>query len=199
MGRMDVTALSGRKRRVFRRAEEKLRIVKLTLEPGARHPSPTTTGALERIRVVYRIEEEVRGKPAEERRGIRQARAAPLLEELRVWMEKTLRSLSPKSETADAIRYALSRWRALTRYLDDGCIEIDNSAAERALSAVALDRKNYLFCGSDGGGAAAVYTLLGTARLNGVDPERSLREVLSLIADYSVSRIDQLLPWNLSV
>jgi transposase len=166
----------------------------------AAHPSPTTTGALERIRALYRIEQEVRGKPPDERRAIRQARAAPLLAELHAWMEKTLRSLSPKSETAEAIRYALSRWRALTRYVDDGCIEIDNSAAERALRAVALGRKNYLFCGSDGGGesAAAIYTLLGTARLNGVDPERWLREVLTRVADHSLGRIDELLPWTMA-
>jgi transposase len=167
----------------------------------AAHPSPTTTGALDRIGALYGIEAEVRGKPPDERRAIRQARAAPLLAELRTWMEKTLRSLSQKSESAEAIRYALSRWRALTRYLDDGHIEIDNSAAERALRAVALGRKNYLFCGSDGGGesAAAVYTLLGTARLNGVDPEHWLREVLSRIADHPLSRIEELLPWNMAV
>ena len=164
------------------------------------HPSPSTTGALQRIGALYGIEEEVRGKPSDERRAIRQARAAPLLTELRAWMEKTLRSLSPKSETAEAIRYALSRWRALTRYVDDGHIEIDNSAAERALRAVALGRKNYLFCGSDGGGesAAAIYTLLGTARLNNLDPERWLREVLSRIADHPLARIEDLLPWNMA-
>jgi len=166
----------------------------------AAHPSPTTTGALDRIGALYGIEQEVRGKPPDERRVIRQARAAPLLAELRAWMEKTLRSLSPKSETAEAIRYALSRWRALTRYVDDGRMEIDNSAAERALRAVALGRKNYLFCGSDSGGesAAAIYTLLGTARLNGVDPERWLREVLGRIADHPLSRIEELLPWNMA-
>jgi len=115
-------------------------------------------------------------------------------------MEKMLRLLSPKSETAEAIRYALSRWRALTRYVDDGRIEIDNSAAERALRAVALGRKNYLFCGSDGGGenAAAIYSLLGTAKLNGVDPELWLREVLNRIAEHPLSRIDDLLPWNMA-
>jgi hypothetical protein len=161
-----------------------------------RRPPP----ALWNVSALYRIEQEVRGKPPDERRAIRQARAAPLLAELHAWMEKTLRSLSPKSETAEAIRYALSRWRALTRYVDDGCIEIDNSAAERALRAVALGRKNYLFCGSDGGGesAAAIYTLLGTARLNGVDPERWLREVLTRVADHSLGRIDELLPWTMA-
>jgi hypothetical protein len=115
-------------------------------------------------------------------------------------MEKTLRLLSPKSETAEAIRYALSRWRALTRFVDDGRIEIDNSAAERALRPVALGRKNYLFCGSDGGGesAAAIYTLLGTAKLNGVEPERWLREALARIADHPLSRVEELLPWNMA-
>ena len=97
---------------------------------------------------------------------------------------------------AKAIRYSLKRWDALTLVLRDGRACIDNSAAERALRAVALGRKNYLFCGSDGGGesAAAIYTLLGTARLNGVDPERWLREVLSRIADHPLSHIEELLP-----
>jgi transposase len=102
------------------------------------HASPTTTEALARIGALYGIEDEIRGKPADLRLNIRQARARPLLDDLRKWMEKSLRSLSRKSETAGAIRYALSRWRALTRYTDDGWLEIDNSAAERALRAVAM-------------------------------------------------------------
>jgi transposase len=164
------------------------------------HASPTTTEALARIGALYAIEEEIRGKPADHRLSVRQARARPLLEELRSWMEKTLRSLSAKSETAGAIRYALSRWRALTRFIEDGMLEIDNSAAERALRAVALGRKNFLFAGSDCGGerAAAMYTLLGTAKLNGLDPELYLRIVLAQVADHPISQISELLPWNLA-
>jgi transposase len=162
--------------------------------------SPTTTEALARIGALYAIEEEIRGKPADLRLSIRQSRARPLLDELRTWMEKGLTRLSSKSETAGAIRYALSRWRALTRYTEDGLLEIDNSAAERALRAVALGRKNFLFAGSNCGGerAAAMYSLIGSAKLNGLDPELYLRTVLTRIADHPIGKIHDLLPWNLA-
>jgi transposase len=156
--------------------------------------------AIARIGLLYDIEREIRGKPTVLRCEIRQKRARPLMDELHRWFNKSLAGLSRKSDTATAIRYALSRWRALTRYLDDGSIEIDNSAAERALRTVALGRKNYLFAGSDTGGerAAAIYTLLGTAKLNGLDPELYLRHVLERIADHPINRIDDLLSWNVA-
>jgi hypothetical protein len=110
------------------------------------HASPATTEAIERIAALYAIEAEIRGSTPEARRSARQARAKPLLDSMRTWMEDTLAKLSRKSDTAAAIRYVTSRWQALTRYVDDGHLEIDNNAAERALRVVALGRKNYLFC-----------------------------------------------------
>lgn len=169
-------------------------------EIHAIHASPTTTEALAKIAALYATEEDIRGKPAELRREVRQSRAKPLIDELHKWMEKAARQLSPKSETAAAIRYSLSRWRALTRYLDDGQLEIDNNSAERALRVVALGRKNYLFAGCDTGGerAAAIYSLVGSAKLNGIDPEHYLRTVLARIPEHPISRIADLLPWNLA-
>jgi hypothetical protein len=165
----------------------------------AAHASPVTTEALERIGSLYGIESEIRGRPPEERQRERQTRSRPLLTSLKDWFKESLTKLSQKSETAVAIRYALGRWPALLRYCDDGSLEIDNNSAERALRAVALGRKNYLFAGSDAGGerAAVIYSLLGSAKLNGVDPETYLTAVLRRIADHPINRISELLPWNL--
>ena len=164
-----------------------------------RAPGTVAEQALQRIAALYKIEADIRGRPPEERQEQRQARAGPLLKELHAWLSAMLGRVSAKSELAAAIGYSLTRWQALTRYLKDGRIEIDNNAAERALRGVSLGRKNYLFMGSDAGGerAAAIYSLVETAKLNGLDPQGYLHEVLGRIADHPINRIDELLPWNI--
>ncbi len=126
--------------------------------------SATTTEALDRIGALYRIEDTIRGKPPDERRRVRQNEARPRLDALKGWIEATLSRLSAKTEVAKAMRYALGRWTALSRYVDDGTLEIDNNAAERSIRGIALGRKNWLFAGSDAGGerAAAFYSLIET-------------------------------------
>jgi transposase len=160
--------------------------------------SPIAGEALSRIAELYGIEREIRGQPPEARQAARATRSAPLAKALHVWLRTTHVTLSVKSPLAGAIQYTLARWTALTRYLDDGRIEIDNNAAERAIRALVLGRRNYLFAGSDAGGetAARLYSLIGTCRLNNIDPHVYLRHVLERIAQHPINRIDELLPWQ---
>jgi hypothetical protein len=143
------------------------------------------------------IEAQVNGRSALRRRRMRQTRSLPVLTELKSWLSETLAQVSAKSPMALAIGYSLSHWTALTNYARDGRIDAHNNAAERALRGVAIGRKNYLHVGSDAGGhtAAVMYMLLGTAKLNGINPQRYLRHVLERIGEHPSNRIDELLPW----
>lgn len=156
--------------------------------------------ALQRMGEIFKVEAQIRGKPPDERARVRQLQTRPVLDELKVWLDGALAQISAKSPMALAIGYALSNWSALVRFVDDGRVEAHNNAAERALRGVAIGRKNYLHLGSDVGGqsAAVIYTLIGTARLNGINPQLYLRYVLERIADHPINRIDELLPWTVA-
>lgn len=154
--------------------------------------------AIRRIAELYAIEKQARGKTPDERLRIRQTDAKSVFDELEVWLAAQLPKISGKSELAKAIRYAITRLKRLRPYLDYGFLEIDNNCAERAMNAIAIGRKNYMFVGSEGGGksAAVAYTLIETAKLNGVDPQAWLTDVLGRIANHKNNRIDELLPWK---
>lgn len=160
--------------------------------------SPTAKQALDRIAAIYAVEARAAFAPAAERVDLRRE-TAPLLGAFFGWAEATTAKLSAKSNLAEAVRYAINRREALSRFITDGRLEVDNNIAENAMRCVALGRKNYLFAGSDTGGdrAAAMYTIVQTAKLNGVNPEAYLRDTLAKIAEgHPINRIDELMPWH---
>lgn len=165
-------------------------------------PAPIASEALTRIAELYRIEGDIRGRSAEERRRVRQERSRPLVEALEPWLRSKLQLISQKTKLAEAIRYALSRWQGLCLFLDDGRVEIDNNVVERAIRPLALTRKNALFAGSDGGAEhwAVIASLIETCKLTGVEPYQYLADVITRIVDgHPQSRLDQLLPWAYQV
>jgi transposase len=166
--------------------------------PGREQRAPLAVAAVRRIDAIFAIEREINGLPAEQRLAVRATRLAPLVAELESWMRGERARLSRHADVAKAMDYMLKRWAAFTRFLGDGRICLTNNAAERALRGIAIGRKNWLFAGSDRGGerAAAMYTLIATAKLNNVDPQAWLADVLRRIADHPARRLDELLPWN---
>jgi transposase len=160
--------------------------------------SPLALEAVRRIDALFEIERGINGKSAEERRAVRQELAAPLVADLEAWMREERPKLPRGSDLAKAMNYMLKRWPAFTRFLDDGRVCMSNNAAERGLRGIALGRKSWLFAGSDRGGqrTAAMYSLIVTAKMNDIDPQAWLADVLARIAGHPANRLDELLPWN---
>ena len=167
-------------------------------ELAAAGPAPIASEALTRIAGLYAVEKEIRGRGSDERHAVRQEKSRPILDELEPWLRAKLDLISQKTKLAEAIRYALSRWEGLTRFAGDGRIEIDSNVVERAIRPIALNRKNALFAGSDGGGEhwAIVASLIETCKLAGIDPQTYLADVIARIVNgHPNSQIDDLLPW----
>ncbi|MBO6836680.1 MAG: IS66 family transposase, partial [Alphaproteobacteria bacterium] len=161
--------------------------------------SPIAGEALRRIAELYALERGLRGQTPEARRKVREDRARPLVDTLKRWLEDQLLRVPPRGGVAEAIRYALARWQALTLFLEDGRVELDNNPVERAIRPVALGRKNHLFAGSNGGAArwATIVSLIETAKLNNVEPYSYLKDVLERMSEgHPMSHIDELMPWN---
>ena len=160
--------------------------------------APIAIEAVERIDALFAIEREINGAAPHERKRVRNERSRPLVAALETWLREQRRKLSARNEIAKAIQYSLNRWTALTRFLDDGRLCMSNNAAERALRGIAVGRHNWTFAGSDEGGrrAATIYTLIETAKLNDIDPQAWLTDVLARLQDHPAKRIDELLPWN---
>jgi transposase len=166
--------------------------------PGKKQGSPLALEAVRQIDAIFAIEREINGLPAEQRLAVRTTRIAPLVSGLESWMRSERARLSRHADVAKAMDYMLKRWAAFTRFLSDGRICLTNNAAERALRGIAIGRKNWLFAGSDRGGerAASMYTLIASAKLNNVDPQAWLADVLRRIADHPARRLHELFPWN---
>jgi transposase len=162
--------------------------------------SPIAIEVVRRIDALFEIERSINGKCPEERLAVRLNLSRPLVEDLRVYMREQAAGLSRGHDLVKAVNYMLKRWPAFTLFLEDGRVCLSNNAAERGLRGIALGRKSWLFCGSDRGGqrAAVMYSLIVTAKMNGVDPQAWLADVLSRIAEHPASRLDDLLPWNWS-
>ena len=160
--------------------------------------APIASEAVRRIDVLFEIERSINGKTSEQRLAVRRERSRPLIAELEIWMHQQRALLSTKNDTAKAINYLFNRWAAFTRFLDDGRVCLTNNAAERALRGVAVGRRNWTFAGSDAGGhrAAAVYTLIETCKMNDVDPQAWLADVLARLPDHPANKVADLLPWN---
>jgi hypothetical protein len=167
-------------------------------ELAAAGPAPIASEALKRIGELYRIEDEIRGLTNEERSATRQQKSRSIIDSLAPWLREQLGYISQKTKLAEAIRYTLSRWDGLTRFIDDGRIEIDSNTVERSIRPIALNRKNALFAGSDAGAEhwATIASLIETAKLNDVEPLAYLSDILTKIVNgHSNSQIDDLLPW----
>lgn len=164
----------------------------------AKTKSAIATAALERIGVLFAIEREINGQSADVRLAVRQERSVPLLAELKTFLETNLERVSRKGDLAKAFRYCLNRWTALSRFTLDGRLEMSNNAAERAIRPLTLGRRNWTFLGSDTGGtrAAVFFTIIQSAKLNGINPAAYLTDIIGRIADHPAKNIDQLLPWN---
>ena len=160
--------------------------------------APIASEAVARIDALFAIEREINGLASQQRLGVRTERSRPLIIELETWLREQRARVSKNSDTGKAIEYSLKRWAALTRFLDDGRLCMTNNAAERELRAIAVGRRNWTFAGSDEGGrrAATLYTLIATAKLNDIDPQAWLADMLARLPDHPAKRIHELLPWN---
>ena len=166
----------------------------------ARTRSPIALQALEKIGAIFAVERGINGQSAKIRRAVRQSQSVPLLADLKAHLETSLTRISGKSDLAKAIRYSLNRWEALCRFTEDGRLEMSNNAAERAIRPLTLGRRNWTFLGSDSGGerAAIFFTLIQSCKLNGVNPEAYLADLIGRVGDHPASRLDELLPWKWS-